>query len=429
MKKIVILMLAVVGMLTIACTMGGEYYDINTLPNEQQGSGNNSNNDDDSSSDPNDPSNPLNKLTCAPNEILYTTMNNLVIELGNAQGFGGNLLYNTYENGIGKLTFSNDVIAIPQEAFHNCRSMEYIKMPHKIKSIGKRAFDICSNLKSVTIPNCVTSIGEQAFYFCSSLTRVIIPDSVTSIGDWAFYNCTSLTRVDYQGVLLSWIEIGFGSSGSNPCYNGAKLYLNGCELTDITIPSDITEINMTFSGCTSLTSVIIPNSVTSIGPSAFSNCTSLKSVTIGNGVTSIESHAFSGCTSLTSITIPDSVTSIGDLAFYNCISLTSVTIPDSVTSIGRSAFSFCTLLTSVTIANSVTSIGDGAFYKSTSLLEVYCKSLTPPTPLIAYEAFGWYAFDNNASGRKIYVPTASVEAYKAAKYWSEYASYIVGYDF
>ena len=117
----------------------------------------------------------------------------------------------------------------------------------------------------------------------------------------------------------------------------------------------------TFYGCSSLTSVTIPNSVTSIGSYAFRDCSSLTSVTIGNSVTSIGSSAFYGCSSLTSVTIGNSVTSIGNHAFYGCSSLTSVTIGNSVTSIGNHAFRDCSSLTSVTIGNSVTSIGIYAF--------------------------------------------------------------------
>ena len=116
------------------------------------------------------------------------------------------------------------------------------------------------------------------------------------------------------------------------------------------------------------------------------------------------------------------VTTIGEDAFYWCDSLTSVTIPDSVTTIGDRAFSECYSLTSVTIPDSVTSIRDEAFSYCSSLTSVYCKAVTPP-------AGGYYMFDDNASGRKIYVPTESVEAYKSAKYWSNYADDIVGYDF
>ena len=148
--------------------------------------------------------------------------------------------------------------------------------------------------------------------------------------------------------------------------------LEGCKiLTSVTIPNSVTSIgNKAFYGCTSLTSVTIPNSVTSIGVWAFDGCTSLTSVTIPNSVTSIESGAFRNCTSLTSVTIPNSVTSIESGAFQNCTSLSSVTIPNSVTSIGNYAFSGCTSLTSVTIPNSVTSIGQDAFYVCTSLTSV-----------------------------------------------------------
>ncbi len=118
-----------------------------------------------------------------------------------------------------------------------------------------------------------------------------------------------------------------------------------------------------------LVSVVIPDSVTSIGESAFSGCKGLTSVTIGNGVTSIGSDAFAGCTRLTSVTIGNSVTSIGSDAFAGCTGLTSVTIGNSVESIGSYAFSGCTGLTSVTIPDSVTSIGSDVFYGCTNLMQ------------------------------------------------------------
>ena len=248
----------------------------------------------------------------------------------------------------------------------------------------------------------VTSIGDKAFYKCTSLTSVTIPDSVTSIGRCAFDGCTSLESVNYSGTKSQWKAITIGSdnsyltrafikctdgiigNGNTVTVDSVKYRLNDDYTAQVISYSDtpknitisecvsyesytfkVTSIGESaFKGCTSLTSITIPNSVTSIGKSAFSGCTSLTSITIPNSVTSIGSSAFSGCTSLTNVTIPDSITSIGDNAFYNCKSLTSVTIPDSVTSIGDWAFENCTSLTSVTIPDSVTSIGYSAFYNT-----------------------------------------------------------------
>ncbi|MBQ8272864.1 MAG: leucine-rich repeat protein, partial [Tidjanibacter sp.] len=237
----------------------------------------------------------------------------------------------------------------------------------------------------IVFDSVVTSIGENAFYDCSSLASITIPDSVTSIGDFAFAVCESLASV--------------------------------------TIPESVTSIGLSaFNSCSSLVSVTIPESVTSIGEGAFYGCKSLTSITIPDGVTSIGAQAFSWCTSLTSVTIGDGVTSIGIHAFSACSSLASVSIGNGVTSIEHEAFGGCSSLASVTIPDSVTSIGDWAFSYCSSLTSVYCKATTPP-------AGGSSMFYNNASGRKIYVPTESVEAYKTAEYWSDYADYIVGYDF
>ncbi|MBO7311593.1 MAG: leucine-rich repeat domain-containing protein, partial [Alistipes sp.] len=148
----------------------------------------------------------------------------------------------------------------------------------------------------------------------------------------------------------------------------------------------------------------------------------LTEYTIPDSVTTIGNYAFYDCDSLTSVTIPDSVTTIGYSAFADCSSLTSVTIPDSVTTIGYDAFYGCSSLTSVTIPDSVTEIGDSAFAYCDSLTSVYCKATTPP-------AGGSDMFYGNASGRKIYVPMDSVEAYKNAAGWKNYANDIIGYDF
>ena len=143
-------------------------------------------------------------------------------------------------------------------------------------------------------------------------------------------------------------------------------------LKSVTIPNGVTNIGRcAFKECANLESVTIPDSVTSIGDTAFGWCHSLTSATIPEGVTVIDEDLFSQCYNLTSVTIPDGVTSIGNGAFNNCKSLTSVMIPDSVTSIGASAFGGCENLTSVTIPDNMTSISNYAFYYCQSLTDVY----------------------------------------------------------
>ena len=151
-----------------------------------------------------------------------------------------------------------------------------------------------------------------------------------------------------------------------------------------------------FSGCTNLTTIIIGDNVKTISYSAFYGCTGLTSITIPNSVTSIRGGAFKGCSGLTSITIPDSVTSIGSSAFYNCSGLTSVTIGSSVTWIGSSAFRGCSGLTSVTIGNSVTDIRGNAFYG--------CSGLTSITIPDSVTSIGKGAFSGCSGLTSITIP-------------------------
>ena len=175
------------------------------------------------------------------------------------------------------------------------------------------------------------------------------------------------TRIDETTFLIDGLKYKFENGGLSVIgydpvfFTGtakviSKLIYNGRSMDVVGIGGSA------FENCSILTSITIPNSVTSIGEEAFTGCWSLASVTIPNSVTSIGNFTFSRCISLTSITIPGSVTSIGNGVFSGCSDLTSITIPNSVTNIGNSVFRDCSSLTSITIPNSVTSIGENAFY-------------------------------------------------------------------
>ena len=278
--------------------------------------------------------------------------------------------------------------------------------------------------------------GDLYYYITSENTVTVTYQEYRSETNYQGLTTATIPEtVTYDGTTYSVTSIGSDA-------------FSGCSsLTSLTIPNSVTSIGSSaFYGCSSLTSITIPNSVTSIEKGAFAYCSSLTSITIPNSVTSIGYNTFSGCSSLTSIvvesgntmydsrdncnaiietatntlisvcqstSIPNSVTSIGFGAFEYCSSLTSITIPNSVTSIGDYAFYYCSSLTSITIPNSVTSIGNYAFYYCSALADIYCYATTPPAcDDITFMGVSMHCY--------IHVPAGTIRDYQMAPVWRSF---------
>ena len=346
------------------------------------------------------------------------------INIPDGVSYIGECAFNGCSN-LTNITLGKGVTSIGERAFLGCVHLDNINIPDGVLSIEKSAFNGCSNLTSITLGKGVTSIGEKAFCYCSNLARITIPYKIISIEADAFYGCNNLnTYVDIDNFAR------YCQVNTTYRFPGIKhLLIDGEEIDELEIPDGVDFIgDNAFKGCSSLSCVNIPYSVAEIGAGAFSGCTGelkLNSSVVSMNYTSNDYPSRNGWlngSQFSSIVVGNSVTSIGNRVFSDCMSLKNVTIGIGVTSIGYYAFSGCSGLMSVTIPDSVTTIGSDAFQNCTSLTSVYCKPTTPPTG-------GSFMFDNNTSGRKIYVPRASVDAYKNAKGWSNYADDIVGYDF
>ena len=285
-----------------------------------------------------------------------------------------------------EVTIPEGVTSIGNSAFSSCSSLTKVTIPKSVTSIGNDAFAHCSSLTKVTIPEGVTSIGAGAFQSCGSLTEVTIPKSVETIGEIAFDECEALATVYYGGTQEDWDALkNTIDNGNNPLLNATIMYTP--QESDFTYTENDTGVTITgYTGSTG--NIIIPSElggkpVTAIGEKAFFQNKTITSVKIPEGVTSIGNSAFAQ-TNLTEVEIPKSVKNIERYAFNCCYNLEEVTIPGGVQRTGNYAFAYCSRLKQVIISDGVEIIGASAFYGCSSLTEVTIpKSVTS----IEYEAF------------------------------------------
>lgn len=325
-------------------------------------------------------------------------------------------------------------------------SFNEIKYFKNLTAIGSSAFNGCTSLAltSLKLPQC-TSIGVYAFLNCASMNADINLPLLTSIGIRAFHN-SGIVKITSLGSVSSLPD----GEWTGSVYAGV------------------------FYGCTQLKTVILPDSLKTIGRNSFSECKLLESATFGSNISKIGDSAFSQCPNLNiddlnlpllasigskafqncrikkitslgtitslpdgefnstynyigvfarneqlkSVSLPNSITKIGKGSFNRCTSLTQINIPEGVTLLGDVCFYRCSALESIELPSTVTAIGPSAFQHCTGLTRVSITAATPPS-------LGSSAFANCSALTGIYVPDESVEAYKTATNWSAYANIIL----
>ncbi len=388
------------------------------------------------------------------------------------------------------VSFPSSLISIKEDAFYSCFSLKSVEIPEMVTTIGNNAFCNCKRVTSLTwnAINCTTTgqlltdsikqvvIGNTVEVlpsgFCQNakITSVRIPKSVKTIGMFSFSGCSNLNKVEITD-LAAWCNIDFSSS-SNPLSLAHHLFLNGVEITNLSIPNSITQIkDNTFYNFIALKSVTFSNSVTYIGADSFANCSGLNNVTFSKSLKSIDVRAFQNCTGLTSLTIPENLEIISVNAFDGCNGLTSLTwnakdcysngnmttqnitsaiignnvlslpkgflkgskitsisIPSSVNRIGQNAFSDCLGLTSVVIPNGVESFGSSVFSSCDNLSKIVlpnslinpgdytfsnCSKLVDVTLPDSVSSLGGHMFANCLSLKSIAIPRTKRVGVKA----------------
>lgn len=373
-----------------------------------------------------------------------------------------------YQNDINlsNVIISDTVTTIGANAFNGCYNLQYINLEN-VKTLASQSFMNCKSLKTLNMPN-LTTINTQSVFLgsglvsvidlgkivtltgnsngsnygtfsdCTSLETVVLPNTCTAIGQNVFRGCTSLKSINLENIKTLgdrcfWeckslpIDINIPNLTGQLWYN-----FNKCNsIKNIVNLGSCTGIygisagyDGTFANCSSLETVVLPETCKWLGNNAFYNCTSLRSINL-NYITgcNVGYRQFSYCTSLAIDVEMPLLTGNVPSQFFNFSAITSVKNLGSIKSIttashyNSGAFSHCNSLIYVILPETITSIGTYAFYRCSALTTVTCNAETPPT--LASNSFNYCSALTN-----IYVPADSVAAYQSASGWSEYASKI-----
>ncbi len=280
------------------------------------------------------------------------------------------------------------VTTIGNNAFAGCTNY-VVELPDGVTSIGSQAFSGCAN-ETFTLPSAITAVPTYLFQNCKSLHEVTLGNNVTSIGNYAFSGCTALTT-------LNTATDDNRTEGDTPAREGAaglhfpaaltsigNSAFTNTPITSVTVPESVTSLGTNvFQNCKSLTEAYLPGSVTTPGAGTFYGCTELRHVTLSEGMTTVSQNMFRDCNNLekivaageesegetVSVKLPSTVKTIGTWTFTNCKKITSAEIPANVTSLGSNTFDGCSSLASVELPSTLTTLGAYCF-RNTALAEL-----------------------------------------------------------
>ena len=296
------------------------------------------------------------------------------------------------------INIPNDIKVIADEVLYNCTGLTSIIIPYSVTKIGRCSFKFCEGLSSIIIPKEVGEIGEEAFSNCINLRSVTLSSEIKNIGNDIFNDCRSLDTINmtsshymfgqsqreefgkkipkHINLLREVQDTEMYSTGINNydkihnfkdefgvvySEDGKRLLWAPEELKEYSIREGTKYIcNYSFSDCTHLVSVAIPNSVKEIGDHSFSGCYSIKSIQLPNSITQIGTYAFSGCKMMATIVLSKRLDLIAQGVFQYCKNLKRIDIPNNVSKISYHAFEWCGI-TSIYIPESIKCIDSGAF--------------------------------------------------------------------
>ena len=329
--------------------------------------------------------------------------------------YGYSAFYNQPK--LANVTISSTVTEIPSCFFKGCKALNKVSIQGQLTKIPAYSFDGCQ-LSVLTLSNSIEEIGDYAFQNNTKLTTASLGDNVKKIGKYAFSGCTKLSILNLGNSLVTIDDYAFQSIGSD-----TNVGLN------FEVPNTLSVIGKFAFYKSAVSSINIPNSVTTIGESCFAENTKLEKVTLGNGCGELPKNVFSGCSLLSSIVLSNGLSTISDAAFANCKVLESISIPGTVLQIGQNTsvsdlpFYNCTALKSIRFEDGVQSLILGSYYSSGTgyglfstcpLEEVYIgRNITYQNSYYNFEKhpeyYGYSAFYNQPKLAKVTISSTVTE--------------------